>query len=157
MLRSFRTLLLALPLALGACGSTATAPTIETATFAPSLGVNLATSTRLSSGVYYRDVTVGTGAVVANGQLLQMRYAGFLTNGSSFDANAAPQTPFSFTIGSREVISGWDQGVVGMRVGGRRQLIIPPAFAYGSNALPGIPANSILVFNVEVVGSNAPS
>lgn len=154
MFRSLRTLLVALPLALGACSSSTTAPTIEEATFAPALGVNLATSTRLATGVYYRDVTAGTGATVANSQSLSVRYSGFLTNGSSFDANPAPAPLFTFTLGAREVISGWDQGIIGMRVGGVRQLIIPPAFGYGNNAVGGIPANSILVFTVEVIAAS---
>jgi peptidylprolyl isomerase len=145
-----------LALALGACGtdtSSSEAPTIETAAFAATLSVNLAASTKTGTGLYYRDLVVGTGALVASGQQVSVHYAGSLANGTQFDANAAPSAPFVFRVGTGQVISGWDQGVPGMRVGGRRQLIIPPALGYGAAANGPIPRNSILVFTVEVVAA----
>jgi len=156
MRRLFRRLAVVLPIALAACGGatdSAEVPTIETTTFAPSLGVDLNAMTRTPTGLYYRDLATGPGAVVANGQLLQMRYAGYLANGTLFDQNVAPANPFTFTLGAGQVISGWDQGVAGMRVGGRRQLVIPPALGYGANRVGPIPPNSILVFTVEVVSA----
>lgn len=153
MLRTLRRFALLLPFTLAACGGDTTAPTIETATFAPSLGVDLAASTRLPSGMYTRDLAVGTGALVTSGQRLSMRYTGWLANGTQFDANAAPAAPFQFTLGAGGVITGWDQGVGGMRVGGRRQLVIPPSLGYGSQRVGPIPPNSILVFNVEIVAA----
>ncbi len=148
-----RSIAAAVSLTLAACSGDSIL-TIESATFAPSLGVDLAASTRLPSGMYIRDLVVGGGATVANGQSLSMRYAGYLIDGTSFDANAAPQAPFVFTLGAGAVIQGWDQGVAGMRVGGRRQLIIPPALGYGSSGTGPIPGNAILVFTVEVVAAS---
>jgi len=143
-------------LALSACGSdstTAPAPTIETATFAPALGVNLASSTKTTSGVYYRDLVVGTGAVVAAGQTLSAHYTGWLANGTQFDTNGPTDTPYPFVLGTGNVIVGWHVGIPGMRVGGQRQLIIPPSLGYGAQANGKIPGNSILVFNVTIVSA----
>ncbi len=145
-----------LSLAPSACSSRDSnplAPTIEATSFAPALGVNLASSTRTSTGLYYRDLTTGTGAVTARGMSLSVRYAGSLANGTQFDASAAAGPPFTFNLGASEVIAGWDEGLVGMRVGGRRQLIIPPALGYGARGSGPIPGNAILVFTVEVVSA----
>lgn len=153
MLRTLRlpALLLA---AVTACSSTDSplrdAQVIETTAFAPALGVNLATSTKLSSGMYIRDITVGTGAEVVAGQNVSMRYTGALSNGTQFDANTSG-TPFSFQLGAGRVIAGWDQGVAGMKVGGVRQLIIPSSLGYGRSDYGPIPGGSILVFTVTVV------
>ena len=145
--------LLALALLPGCGDESPTAVPIEQTTFAPSLGVNLAASTKLPSGLYYRDITLGTGAVLASGQTVGMRYAGSLANGQEFDANPAPEPVFSFRLGSGAVIKGWDQGLVGMKVGGRRQLIIPPDLAYGPNDYGPIPGNSVLVFTVDALSA----
>ncbi|HEU0015431.1 MAG TPA: FKBP-type peptidyl-prolyl cis-trans isomerase [Longimicrobium sp.] len=153
-MRSLRslTLLLAAALALGACeSSTGSEPSIEETEFASSLGVDLAASTKTASGLYYRDLAVGTGAVVQAGTRANVRYVGYFANGTVFDQRTAAQSPFSFTVGAGQVIEGWDEGVVGMKVGGRRQLIIPPSLGYGSQDYGPIPGNSILVFTVEVV------
>ena len=115
--------------------------------------MTLAQSTKLPSGLYYRDITVGTGTVLAAGQTVGMRYVGYFVNGDVFDANAAPKPVFSFTLGSGQVIKGWDQGLVGMKVGGRRQLIIPPELAYGRYDYGAIPGNSVLVFTVDAVSA----
>ena len=125
--------------------------TVEDATFASSLGVNLAASTRTTNGAYVRDLVVGTGAVVANGQSLNVKYTGWLANGTQFDSNASTSNLFNFTLGAGRVIAGWDQGIPGMRVGGKRQLLIPPALGYGAYGNGPIPGNAVLVFNVEVV------
>lgn len=138
-------------LAVAACDS-ATEPTPENTRFAPQLGVDLQASTRLAGGLYYRDVTVGQGALVQNGTRLSVHYKGWLANGTLFDQRQPPQQPFAFTVGADNVIAGWHQGVVGMRVGGVRQLIIPPGLAYGDRAYGPIPANSVLVFEVSAVG-----
>ena len=137
-----------------ACGDNSpTAVPIEQTTFAPALDVNLAQSIKAPSGLYYRDITPGTGAVLANGQRVGMRYVGSFTNGAEFDSNAPPQPLFSFTLGSGEVIKGWDLGLVGMKVGGRRQLIIPPSLGYGRDGRGPIPGNSVLVFVVDAVSA----
>ncbi len=141
------------PLALLVACSSATAPDITTTTFAASLGVDLAAMTRTNSGLYYRDVTVGTGALVAAGQQVAVHYIGNLPNGNTFDVNDINDTPFAFVLGAGQVIPGFDEGVAGMHVGGRRQIIIPPNLGYGSQAAQGIPGNSILVFTVDVVSA----
>ena len=137
-----------------ACGDNSpTAVPIEQTTFAPTLAVNLAQSTKASSGFYYRDITPGTGAVLANGQSVGMRYVGSFANGEEFDSNAPPKPVFSFTLGSGQVIKGWDLGLVGMKVGGRRQLVIPPSLGYGRDDYGPIPGNSVLVFVVDAVSA----
>jgi len=149
-MRLSRSLTLALTFSI-ACSGPEPAPSIEETSFAPSLGVDLAASTKTTGGLYYRDLSVGFGAVVTSGQQVQVHYTGWLANGSQFDSNVAGQTPYSFHLGAGEVIQGWDLGVPGMRVGGQRQLIIPPALGYGAAGSDPIPGNAILVFKVEVV------
>jgi len=145
-------LLALLTLAVPACKDDV--PDITTTTFAASLGVDLAAFTKTSSGLYYRDVTVGTGALVASGQLVAVHYTGALPNGTQFDANVAPATPFSFRLGTGAVIQGFDEGVSGMHVGGRRILLIPPSLGYGSKAVGSIPKNSILWFDIQVASAS---
>lgn len=153
----FRLLALVLCATAAACGFDSTGPAaavpIEQTVFAPSLGVDLAQSTKLPSGMYYRDIIVGTGTALATGQTLSVRYTGYFVNGTVFDDNAAPKAIFSFTLGAGQVIPGWDQGLVGVKVGGRRQLIIPPDLAYGAYDYRGIPGNSVLVFTVDVLSA----
>lgn len=123
---------------------------IEQTTFAPALGVNLAGSTKTAEGLYFRDLVVGTGAELTAGRTVSVFYQGSLANGSQFDATGA--SPFAFRLGVGQVIRGWDLGVAGMKVGGRRQLIIPPGLGYGAQRVGPIPPNSILVFTVEAAG-----
>jgi FKBP-type peptidyl-prolyl cis-trans isomerase len=153
-LRSLCLAAIALPLvATVACTSaqSPTAPTIETTAFAPALGVNLAASTKMATGVYYRDLIVGTGTTAASGQMLSVLYSGFLANGTQFASNTAAN-PLAFTLGAGQLIAGLDQGLVGMKVGGRRQVIIPPSLGYGASANGAIPGNSILVFTIDLLG-----
>ncbi len=126
---------------------------IEETVFASSLGVNLAASTRTTHGAYYRDLTVGTGALVADGQTLGVRYTGWLSNGQQFESNATTGAPIVFVLGDGDVIAGWEETIPGMRVGGRRQLIIPPALAYGPLGSGPIPGNAVIVFNVEIISA----
>ena len=150
----FRLLTILGCLAVAACNdSTAPAVPIEQTTFDPILGVDLSQSTKLPSGMYYRDLTVGTGTTLAVGQTVGMRYVGYLANGEVFDQNAPPKEILSFPLGAGWVIKGWDLGVVGMKVGGRRQLIIPPELGYGSRAYGPIPGNSVLVFTVDALSA----
>lgn len=127
-------------------------PDIENVYFEPSLGVNLAGSTKTASGLYYRDITVGAGTQVlmVNGDSVGVRYRGYLRNGVAFDSNTTAALPLRFRTGSNQVVDGFDEGVRGMRVGGRRQLIIPPGLGYGSQGSAAIPSNSILVFDVTL-------
>ena len=122
-------------------------------TYAPALGIQLPAFYKTPNGVYYQDVTVGTGLVAAAGQEATVHYTGWLPNGSEFDSSRKGGQPFAFVIDGGMVIRGWDEGVKGMKVGGRRKLVIPAALGYGENgAPPDIPPNSTLVFDVELVG-----
>jgi FKBP-type peptidyl-prolyl cis-trans isomerase len=99
------------------------------------------------------DEVTGTGAEATAGKTVTVNYVGMLPDGTVFDASANHGQAFSFTLGAGQVIKGWDQGIQGMKVGGKRQLIIPPDLAYGNQAVGGvIPANATLIFEVELVG-----
>lgn len=100
--------------------------------------------------------TTPTGEVAKTGDIVSMNYTGWLENGTAFDSNVDPKfkhvEPFVFTLGAGQVIAGWDKEIVGMKVGERKTLKIPPADAYGANGIPGtIPPNSTLIFNVELL------
>jgi FKBP-type peptidyl-prolyl cis-trans isomerase len=98
------------------------------------------------------DLQEGTGEAAATGQKVTVHYVGTLTNGNKFDSSRDRGKGFSFKLGAGEVIKGWDQGVVGMKVGGTRRLTIPPELAYGDRGFPGaIPPKSTLVFEVELL------
>jgi FKBP-type peptidyl-prolyl cis-trans isomerase len=97
------------------------------------------------------DVQIGTGDVAAAGKKVTVHYTGTLTDGTKFDSSVDRNQPFTFTLGAGEVIQGWDQGVAGMKVGGKRKLTIPPSLGYGSRATGPIPANSTLIFDVELL------
>ena len=126
---------------------------IEETNFAASLGVNLAASTKTANGTYYRDLVVGTVTTVATGQTIKVRYTGWLANGTQFDTNTSSANPLTFKVGSGQVILGFDDGLVGAKVGSQRQLIIPPSLGYGPYDYGPIPGNSVLVFKVEVVSA----
>jgi|SRR3989344_7276783 len=101
------------------------------------------------------DLTLGTGTEAINGKSVTVNYSGTLTNGSKFDSSYDRGTPFSFTLGAGEVIKGWDLGVVGMKVRGKRKLTIPSDLGYGSRgAGADIPPNATLVFEVELLEVN---
>jgi peptidylprolyl isomerase len=107
-----------------------------------------------STGLQFRDLTVGTGTAAAVNKKLSVNYTGWLMNGTEFDSSRRPgRTPFEFTLGKGEVIKGWDEGLATMKVGGRRQLIIPANLAYGSAGSGSIPPNSDLVFDVELLST----
>ncbi|MGI9178283.1 MAG: FKBP-type peptidyl-prolyl cis-trans isomerase [Pirellulales bacterium] len=105
------------------------------------------------SGIQYRVVTQGTGSLPSAGQTVTTHYTGWLRDGTKFDSSRDKGTPFTFTLGQGQVIAGWDQMLAEMRVGERRTVIIPANLAYGSTARPGIPANSPLVFDIELVSA----
>jgi len=120
--------------------------------YAPELGVDLGAMARLPSGLYMKDVEVGNGDIVINGKKVAVKYTGWLPNGTQFDSNRDSEGTLSFVVGSGDVIKGWDEGLMGMRPGGRRLLVIPPALGYGERGYPGvIPPNSTLVFELSLV------
>ena len=99
------------------------------------------------------DLVVGTGDTATAGQKVTVHYTGWLTNGTKFDSSKDRRDPFVFSLGRGQVIKGWDQGVQGMKVGGKRKLTIPPELGYGARGFPGaIPPSSTLVFEVELLG-----
>jgi len=109
--------------------------------------------TRTSSGLHYQDLRLGEGREASAGDRVQVHYAGWLPDGTLFDAAVPPAEPVSFTLGRGEVIRGWEEGVLGMRPGGVRKLVVPPGLAYGSRGVPGsVPRSATLVFQIELVG-----
>jgi FKBP-type peptidyl-prolyl cis-trans isomerase FkpA len=108
--------------------------------------------TTTPSGLQYWDVVVGTGAVAEKGKKVVVNYTGWLTNGKKFDSSVERYRPFVFPLGAGKVIKGWDEGVAGMKEGGKRRLLIPPELGYGApGAPPDIPPNATLVFDVELM------
>jgi FKBP-type peptidyl-prolyl cis-trans isomerase len=120
------------------------------------INTNSTSMTTLDSGLQYEITKEGTGPVIVNGQHAVVNYTGRLADGTVFDSNVDRAfqhvSPFEFTLGSGMVIKGWDQGVLGMKVGEKRTLVIPAELAYGNRAIGSIPANSVLTFDVELTG-----
>jgi FKBP-type peptidyl-prolyl cis-trans isomerase len=147
----------ALSISLAACasggGATPVTRSMESIPFAAALDVNLARMTKTPAGVYYRDIEVGTGPIVRGKEDLKVHYTGWLSNGVKFDSNTNDQQPLTLPLGRGRVIKGWDDGLVGMRVGGRRQLVIPPELGYGPNRSGDIPPDAVLVFEIRVVSA----
>jgi len=109
-------------------------------------------STTTASGLVFEDLTVGSGNTATAGQKVSVHYTGWLTNGTKFDSSKDRGEPFMFPLGKGHVIRGWDEGVAGMKVGGKRKLTIPPTLGYGARGAGGvIPANATLVFEVELL------
>jgi peptidylprolyl isomerase len=125
-----------------------------TSTTAQTVGSPMTTT---PSGLKFTDTTVGTGAAPKTGQICVMHYTGWLyqdgVKGKKFDSSVDRGEPFEFSIGKRQVIGGWDEGVASMKVGGKRTLIIPPDLGYGARGAGGvIPPNATLMFDVELLG-----
>lgn len=108
--------------------------------------------TTTSSGLEYWDIKKGTGKLAEKGKKVSVHYTGWLTNGKEFDSSRDVGEPIQFDLGTGQVIKGWDEGIAGMKVGGKRQLKIPPALGYGARGFgSSIPPNSTLVFDVELM------
>jgi FKBP-type peptidyl-prolyl cis-trans isomerase FkpA len=134
---------------LAACGSRGDA---RASGFSAELGVDTTKMTKAPSGLWYSDVAAGQGAMAEPGRTVRVHYTGWLPDGKKFDSSRDRNEPFVFTLGAGQVITGWDEGVKGMKVGGRRKLVLPPQMAYGeAGAPPDIPPGATLVFDVEVL------
>ena len=142
--------------ACGGGGSASTTPTpasnprpiagdVERTDFNPSLNIHLDSMTRRASGLYVQDLVMGTGAVAGRERTVVVRYAGWLPNGKQFDSGE-----ISVIIGANKTIRAWEEGLLGMRVGGRRRLVVPPTLAYGARGAGDIPPNAVLVFEMEL-------
>jgi FKBP-type peptidyl-prolyl cis-trans isomerase len=152
-----------------ACGypdpATATGPaaTTEQTTPTPSAGADDfnegagKTPVKFPDGVEWIDLRVGEGPAATNGSTVRVHYTGWLASGKKFDSSRDGGQPFDVTIGAGKVIPGWEEGLLGMKVGGRRKLIIPPSLGYGAQGQPPvIPANATLYFTVEVLAITPP-
>jgi FKBP-type peptidyl-prolyl cis-trans isomerase len=106
---------------------------------------------RAQAGLQVADLTIGQGAEAKAGHKVSVHYSGWLTDGKPFDSSRDSGSPFTFKLGAGQVIKGWDAGVEGMRIGGRRRLEIPAALAYGSRGVGPIPGNADLIFVVELL------
>lgn len=114
---------------------------------------NTGSEIRTASGLKYVELVEGTGATPQRGQTVTVHYTGTLENGKKFDSSVDRGTPSDFRIGVGAVIKGWDEGLMSMKVGGKRKLIIPPNLGYGAMGRPpDIPGNSTLLFDVELIG-----
>ena len=109
-------------------------------------------STTTASGLVIEEMTVGTGATAVAGKKVSVHYTGWLVDGTRFDSSKDRGDPFIFPLGKGHVIKGWDEGVAGMKVGGKRKLIVPAQLGYGSRGAGGvIPPNATLIFDVELL------
>jgi len=134
-------------------GSPASGPAGGSAAAVPGESPGAAKEVTMASGLKYTDLKVGDGTVAESGMVASVHYTGWLTDGTKFDSSVDRGQPFSFRLGGGEVIRGWDEGVKGMRVGGKRKLVIPPDMGYGERGAGGvIPPNAWLVFDVELLG-----
>lgn len=133
--------------------STTPMNTEQTGNANPSMGAQATPAMqKLPTELTITDTVVGTGATAAAGQQVTVNYVGMLPDGTVFDASAKHGQAFSFALGAGQVIKGWDMGVAGMKVGGKRRLIIPPSYGYGAQgAGSAIPPNATLIFDVELV------
>ncbi len=125
---------------------------VERTVFAEELNVVLLAMTRLSTGIYYRDIEEGTGAPAQPGREVLVTFIAYLADGREVDRTAPGARPLRFTLGEGTVIRGWDLGVRGMKVGGTRQLVVPPRFAYGAGGNASVPPNSVMVFVMRLDG-----
>lgn len=142
-------LLLAAAFLLSSCATTPMREP-EDEFFAPELQVDISQLTN-RNGVRYRDFVVGSGAEVRRGREVAVHYRLFLPDGTELESVVPPQPAVSFTVGENKVIQGWERGIVGMQVGGRRQLVIPARLGYGARGSGRVPPNATLIFFVDLI------
>lgn len=160
-MRAVRPILLATVLLVGCNGSNKGTTAVDTnvytadpatSNYASSLNVSIATMTKTASGLYYKDLVTGTGTTASAGYTARVTYTGWLVNGVQFDTSEGKSPAyFEFLLNAGKVIKGWDEGVQGMKVGGKRQLVIPPSLGYGESGSGAIPGNAVLVFEVSLL------
>ena len=157
-------LLLATAVALTGCGggdreadasAAESVPASDSATvgpeFAPELGIDLSAMRRTPSGLYIQDLDPGTGLAARSGNIVFVHYTGWLPTGEVYDTSRDGE-PYSFQLGRGQVIRGWEEGMLGLPIGGKRRLVIPPELAYAGRGIPGvIPSNAWLVLDVELL------
>jgi FKBP-type peptidyl-prolyl cis-trans isomerase len=119
--------------------------------FVPGLPGSTGAEVTTPSGLRYTDLVVGTGPSPRRGQTAVVHYTGTLTDGTKFDSSRDKGEPYSFAFRQTPMIKGWDEGLSTMKVGGRRKLVIPPALGYGAAGRPGIPPDSTLIFDLELL------
>jgi len=110
------------------------------------------TSMQQAAQVQSKDIVVGTGDIAVAGKQVTVHYVGVFSDGKKFDSSIDRGTPFTFKLGAGEVIKGWDIGVEGMKVGGKRILVVPPSLGYGEKDYGPIPGNSTLIFEIQLLG-----
>lgn len=133
-----------------ACGDGSTVMDPADVTYAASLGIDIKTMTKTASGLYIKDEIVGTGTLAATGSAVTVDYTGWLPSGAQFDTSVGKSPLPISNLGSGQVIAGFDEGVTGMRVGGRRLLVIPSKLGYGSQGVGAIPGNSTIIFRIDL-------
>ncbi len=135
-----------------ASGGPGVEPPLEETTFSPGLEVALERMTHTPSGVYMEDLREGQGEEARRGRRLTVHYQGWFPDGRLFDSTRESGGPVSFTLGRREVIQGWEEGLEGMRVGGLRRLVVPSRMGYGRRGVEGlVPPDAALVFEIELL------
>lgn len=123
----------------------------QTGSFMSQQKISQESNSSATAQVITQDVSVGTGIIAESGMIVTVNYVGQFADGKVFDSSIERGTPFTFTLGAGQVIKGWDQGLVGMKVGGKRVLVVPPQLGYGSSDYGPIPGNSTLIFQVELL------
>ncbi len=112
------------------------------------------TIVKTATGLQYIDVKIGSGTEVLTGHQVTLQYTGYLANGQKFDSSYDHTRPYAFRVGMGSVIKGWDEGLIGMKVGGQRRLIVPPALGYGNRGKGPIPPDATLIFDIELLKSH---
>jgi len=148
--------LTALVLAALAAGCTSGFTSPRSLRYAPATGVELARMQEGEDGLLFEDLSRGWGEeVVGHGDRVRIHYLGMFPDGRKFDSSLDRREPIEFRVGDRSVIIGWEEGVKGMRVGGRRRLVVPPELAYGATGLEGVvPPDQVLVFEIQLLDMN---